>query len=143
MLWWRSIPTAIQSPLPKRLGVDAHMATWPDFNDGQFDAVLFTRSLHHIHPLDESVGRAAESLSEGGRIIVEDFAYDSVDEKTLHWFRSAIRLLEAAGLLIAGDEFLEKVLSKTETLNAWRLNHDMSCTRLLTSERNLRKFSAA
>jgi SAM-dependent methyltransferase len=108
----------------QRLGVDARMAMWPDFNGGQFDAVLFTRSLHHIHPLDESVGRAAESLAEGGRIIVEDFAYDSVDEKTLHWFRSAIRLLEAAGLLIAADEFLEKVLSKTETLNAWRLNHE-------------------
>ena len=108
----------------QRLGVDAHMAMWPDFNGGQFDAVLFTRSLHHIHPLDESVGRAAESLAEGGRIIVEDFAYDSVDEKALHWFRSAIRLLEAGGLLIAGDEFLEKVLSKTETLNAWRLNHE-------------------
>jgi 2-polyprenyl-3-methyl-5-hydroxy-6-metoxy-1,4-benzoquinol methylase len=108
----------------QRLGVDARIATWPDFNEGQFDAVLFTRSLHHIDPLDESVGRAAESLAEGGRIIVEDFAYDSVDEKTLRWFRSAIRLLEAAGLLIVDDEFLEKVLSKTETLDAWRQNHE-------------------
>jgi SAM-dependent methyltransferase len=108
----------------QRLGVDARMAMWPDFNGGQFDAVLFTRSLHHIHPLDESVGRARESLAEGGRIIVEDFAYDSVDEKTLRWFRSAIRLLEAADLLIVGEEFLEKVLSKTETLSAWRQNHE-------------------
>jgi len=107
----------------QRLGVDARIAMWPDFNGGQFDAVLFTRSLHHIHRLDESVGRAAESLAKGGRMIVEDFAYDSVDEKTLRWFRSAIRLVEAAGLL-RGDEFLEKVLSKTETLNAWRQNHE-------------------
>ncbi len=108
----------------QRLGVDARIATWPDFNGGQFDAVLFTRSLHHIHPLNESVGRAAKSLAKGGCIIVEDFAYDSVDEKTLRWFRSAIRLLEATGLLIAGDEFLEKVLSKTETLKAWQQNHE-------------------
>jgi SAM-dependent methyltransferase len=108
----------------QRLGVDARIATWPEFNGGQFDAVLFTRSLHHIHPLDESVGRAAKSLAKGGCIIVEDFAYDSVDEKTLRWFRSAIRLLEATGLLIVGDEFLEKILSKTETLNAWQQNHE-------------------
>jgi len=108
----------------QRLGVDARLAPWPDFNGGQFDAVLFTRSLHHIHPLDESVGRATKSLAEGGCIIVEDFAYDSVDEKTLRWFRSAIRLLEATGLLIVGDEFLEKILSKTETLNAWQQNHE-------------------
>jgi SAM-dependent methyltransferase len=108
----------------QRLGVDARLAMWPDFKDGQFDAVLFTRSLHHIHPLDESVERAAKSLAEGGCIIVEDFAYDSVDEKTLRWFRSAIRLLEATGLLIVGDEFLDKILSKTETLNAWQQNHE-------------------
>jgi len=108
----------------QRLGVEARIATWPDFNSGQFDAVLFTRSLHHIQPLEESVGRAAESLTEGGRIIVEDFAYDSVDEKTLRWFHSAIRLLEAAGVLIAGDELVDKILLKTETLNAWRQNHE-------------------
>ena len=108
----------------QRLGVDARIAAWPDFNDGQFDAVLFTRSLHHIHPLDESVGHAAKSLAQGGRIFVEDFAYDSVDEKTLHWFRGAIRLLEATGLLIVGDEFLERILSKTKTLDAWQQDHE-------------------
>ena len=107
----------------QRLGVDARMAMWPDFNGGQFDAVLFTRSLHHIHPLDESVGRAAESLAEGGRIIVEDFAYDSADEKTLRWFRNAIRLLEANGPDI-DDGFLVKVLSRMRTLDAWQQNHE-------------------
>ena len=107
-------------------GVDARIATWPDFNGGQFDAVLFTRSLHHIHPLDESVARAAKSLTNGGRIIVEDFAYDSVGEKTLRWFRTAIRSLEATGQLIpqARDEFLEKILAKTETLKAWQQCHE-------------------
>jgi SAM-dependent methyltransferase len=108
----------------QRLAVDARLATWPDFNGGHFDAVLFTRSLHHIHPLDESVARAAKSLTKGGRIIVEDFAYESADEKTLHWFRSAIRLLEPTGLLIISDDFRDKVLSKAETLNAWRQNHE-------------------
>jgi SAM-dependent methyltransferase len=71
-----SIATAPQ------LGVDAHVATWPGFDHGYFDAVLFTRSLHHIHPLEESVRHAAESLADDGRIIVEDFAYESADEKT-------------------------------------------------------------
>src|SRR2546430_6509342 len=48
----------------RRLGVNAHVATWPDFDQGQFDAVLFTRSLHHIHPLGESVRRSEEHTSE-------------------------------------------------------------------------------
>ena len=103
----------------QRLGVDARVATWPDFNDDDFDAVLFTRSLHHIHPLAESVKHAADRLADDGRIIVEDFAYESTDEKTLRWFARVIRSLKTAGLLIEGDE----LLSKTETLNEWRENH--------------------
>jgi SAM-dependent methyltransferase len=108
----------------RNLGIDAHVATWPDFDEGRFDAVLFTRSLHHIHPLDHSVRRAAASLREGGRIIVEDFAYESADEKTLRWFSSALRLLEATGSLAVTDEFLKTVSSKTATLKAWRENHE-------------------
>jgi SAM-dependent methyltransferase len=108
----------------RRLGVDARIAIWPDFHDGQFDAVLFTRSLHHIHPLDEALGHAVQNLAAGGRIIVEDFAYESTDEKTLRWFSSVIRFLEATGSLTVTDEFLERVLSKTETLKAWQQNHE-------------------
>jgi SAM-dependent methyltransferase len=108
----------------KRLGVDARVATWPDFGGGKFDAVVFTRSLHHIHPLDEAVKHAADSLADGGRIIVEDFAYESVDEKTLGWFGDAVRRLKTASLLVEDDQFLNKVLSKTDTLNAWRQNHE-------------------
>ena len=110
--------------LARRLGRDARVATWPDFDDGRFDAVVFTRSLHHIHLLDESIGHAADNLTDEGRIIVEDFAYESADAKTLRWFASTIRLLSATGLLIRDDEFLNKILSKTDTLKAWRQDHE-------------------
>src|SRR4029453_3344816 len=89
-------------------------------NEGHFDAVLFTRSLHHIHPLDEAVRHAADSLIEGGVIIGEVFAYESTDEKTLRWFGSAIRILEAANLLAEDDP----LLAKQETLKAWRQSHE-------------------
>jgi SAM-dependent methyltransferase len=107
-----------------RLGVDSRVAKWPDFSDGCFDAVLFTRSLHHIHPLDRAVQHAADTLREGGRIIIEDFAHESADERTLRWFVSTVRLLQATGSLAEDDEFLQKVLSKTRTLKAWRQNHE-------------------
>jgi SAM-dependent methyltransferase len=108
----------------ERLGVDARIAAWPDFEDGQFDAILFTRSLHHIHPLDKAVQRAADSLVIGGRLIVEDFAYEMADEKTLRWFGEVIGRLDAADLLVKDGEFLNAVRSKTETLKAWRENHE-------------------
>src|SRR6058998_3564490 len=90
----------------RRLGVDARVATWPDFDERHFDAVLFTHSLHHIHLLHEAVRHAADSLVEGGVIIVEEFAHESTDEKTLRWFASTIRILEAASLLAEDDPLL-------------------------------------
>ena len=125
----------------RQLGVDARVATWPDFDEGHFDVVLFIRSLHHIHPLDESVRQAASSLAEGGLIIVEDFAYESTDEKTLRWFSSAIRLIEATGLLIVSDEFQHRVLTKTETLNAWRQSHEEELHTAAEIDAHLEKVS--
>jgi SAM-dependent methyltransferase len=104
------------------LGVDARIAAWPNFEDGQFDAVLFTRSLHHVHPLDKAVQRAADSLVIGGRLIVEDFAYEMAEEKTLRWFGDAIGQLDDADLLVNDDDFLNAV--RSGTLEAWRKNHD-------------------
>ena len=124
----------------RRLDVDARVATWPKFDEGHFDAVLFIRSLHHIHPLDESVRHSADSLVEGGLIIVEDFAYESTDEKTLRWFRSAIRLIEATGLLIVSDDFQHRY-SKTETLEAWRQSHEQELHTAAEIDAHLEKVS--
>jgi SAM-dependent methyltransferase len=106
------------------LGVDARTAAWPDFEDGLFDAVLFTRSLHHVHPLDKAVQRAADSLVIGGRLIVEDFAYETAEEKTLQWFADVIDRLDGAGLLVKGDDFLTALRSRTEMVKMWRENHE-------------------
>ena len=125
----------------RRLDVDARVATWPKFDEGHFDAVLFIRSLHHIHPLDESVRHSADSLVEGGLIIVEDFAYESTDEKTLRWFSSAIRLIEATGLLIVSDDFQHRVSSKTETLEAWRQSHEQELHTAAEIDAHLEKVS--
>jgi SAM-dependent methyltransferase len=89
-----------------------------------FDAVLFTRSLHHIHPLRDAVAAAAECLRAGGRIIVEDFAYESTDEQTLRWFVGASRSVAAFGLLIKRDELLDDILGAGASLAAWRRHHD-------------------
>jgi len=106
------------------LGVDARIAAWPDFEDGLFDAVLFTRSLHHMHPLDKAVQRAADTLVIGGRLIVEDFAHETADERALQWFADVIDQLDGADLLVKGDDFLSTLRSRNETLKIWRENHE-------------------
>ena len=71
-------------------GVDARMMQWPAPIDGPFDAVLFTRSLHHISPLDDAIAAAARQLVAGGRIIVEDFRAEGGGERDRRWFGDAI-----------------------------------------------------
>jgi SAM-dependent methyltransferase len=106
------------------LGLDARVSNWPEFRENGFDAVLFTRSLHHIHPLARAVQAAAECLQAGGCVIVEDFAYESVDERTLRWFASTLRILAAAGLLIARCDLLDDLLGSAAPLEVWRKHHD-------------------
>src|ERR1044072_8732539 len=53
------------------LGVDTRLARWQVTIGGSFDAILFTRSLHHIAPLEEAIAQAIRSLRPGGKIIVE------------------------------------------------------------------------
>jgi len=74
-------------------------------------------------------------------IIVDDFAYESTDEKTLRWFSSAIRLIEATGLLMVSDEFQHRVLSKAETLRAWRQSHEQQLHTAAEIDAHLKRVS--
>lgn len=94
-----------------QLGVDARLAQWPQFMGDDFDAILFTRSLHHIHPLDQAVEQAAHSLSSQGRVIIEDFAFSEVDSQTMEWFASLIGLLKSANLIDESEPFLRGAVS--------------------------------
>ena len=66
-------------------GVDARQANFLDYQDEPFDVVLFTRSLHHIHPLEKAVRKAAELLKPAGRLLIEEFGAELVDDATLNW----------------------------------------------------------
>jgi SAM-dependent methyltransferase len=90
-----SDPNAVE--LARARGVDARLASWPVPVPGRFDAVLFTRSLHHMARLDDSLAAAFDCLGDGGRVIVEDFAYDEAPEPSLRWFRSVARVVAAGG----------------------------------------------
>lgn len=75
--------------------VNANLKRWPSppaktggeggqRPDEGADAILFTRSLHHISPLDEAV-RAARAANT---ILIEDFALNEVSESFKEWLRS-------------------------------------------------------
>ena len=53
---------------------------------GPFDAVLASRSLHHIHDLAGGLSKLERLLVPGGRMIVVEHAFDRLDEPTAGWY---------------------------------------------------------
>jgi SAM-dependent methyltransferase len=74
-------------------GVDAARMDYFDVR-GQFDALLFTRSFHHIWPLDAAIAHAATLVAPGGTIIFDELAHDACDLGTAAWFYDVQALLE-------------------------------------------------
>lgn len=64
-----------------------------------FDAVIFSRVLHHLAPLDAAIVHGARLLVPGGTLIVEDFAVERMDAPTARWFFETIELLQVAGMM--------------------------------------------
>ena len=110
-------------------GVPAVVASWPKFASSvSFDAIAFTRSLHHINPLGEAIGRARELLNPGGLLLIEDFALEEVDEATVHWFVKALRSEQGkASINPIADQLATKLLSASDVMQTWRRNraHDL------------------
>lgn len=80
-------------------GVDARIATFPSFEAPPFDAVLFTRSLHHVGSLDDALERTRDLLEPGGALLVEDWAWERVDDATAEWAFGLRSTLSGAGLV--------------------------------------------
>ncbi|HWN83366.1 MAG TPA: methyltransferase domain-containing protein [Candidatus Udaeobacter sp.] len=107
-------------------GLDARQVEWPAFDDPTpFDAVLFTRSLHHIGPLAPAVRRAREILRPRGRVLVEDFARHEVAPLAAEWLYQVLALLDGAGLLRRqSDPLLGAMRREGDALAAWQAAHD-------------------
>ena len=56
-----------------------------DEPDGSFDAALAVRSLHHVEPLRESCERLAALVRPGGRLVVDEFDVERLDERAARW----------------------------------------------------------
>jgi SAM-dependent methyltransferase len=110
-------------------GVPTVIGLWPKFDSNvAFDAIAFTRSLHHINPLSEAIVRARDLLTPEGLLLVEDFAPDEVNEATVHWFVKVLRSKKAKALinLVAG-QIATELLSAADVMQTWRQNrgHDL------------------
>jgi SAM-dependent methyltransferase len=84
---------------------------------GEYDVVLFTRSLHHAEGLDDILAHAVTLLAPGGQVIIEEFAWERVDHAAADFLYDNRALLVATGLLDAE-------LPSGDLLDAWVTGHD-------------------
>jgi SAM-dependent methyltransferase len=110
-------------------GVRAVVASWPKFDSSvSFDAIAFTRSLHHINPLRQAIVRARELLNPNGFLLIEDFALDDVNQATVAWFAKILRSMQGKALINpVPDQLATVLLSATDVMQTWRDNraHDL------------------
>ena len=110
-------------------GVPALVRSWPEFDgNASFDAIAFTRSLHHINPLCEAVARARELLNPTGLLLIEDFAFDEANEATIDWFVTVLRSEQGRTLINpVADQLVTELLSATDVMRTWHNNrgHDV------------------
>jgi len=115
-------------------GVDCILSTLEKFESEPFDAIICSRSLHHIQPLDRSMATASKLLKPGGLLLVDDFGYERVDQKTASWLFNLAELLAIGkenshhGWLTAGRK--EKTIlgpghELSEALTIWRKHFEV------------------
>ena len=56
----------------------------------RFDAVVANRSLHHIVDLRGGVDRIHSLLASGGALILNEFAWDRMDQATAAWYQGHV-----------------------------------------------------
>ena len=83
---------------------------------GMYDAVLFTRSLHHAENLEGILEHAVNLLAPDGQIIIEEFAWERVDHLAAGFLYDNRAMLVAAGLLDADHP-------SGDLLDAWIVGH--------------------
>jgi SAM-dependent methyltransferase len=126
----------------QRRGVPATIASWPEFGGNvSFDAIAFTRSLHHISPLREAIGHARELLRPTGLLLIEDFAFKDVNEATINWFVKVLRSKQGMALINrVSDQLVTELLSSTNAMETWQRNrahevHSIAAMSEIVSER--------
>jgi SAM-dependent methyltransferase len=109
-------PAAVEAA--RKAGVAALLADLTVYDSEPFEAVVFSLSLHHMHPLGKAAERAGELVAPGGRLVLDEFAWDWADRAAAAWFYDTAELLAVAGVL-------ERVegLSGPDRLACWRAGH--------------------
>jgi nucleoside-diphosphate-sugar epimerase len=93
-------------------GANFRAVALEDFDDEQsFDAAVAERVFHHVHPLGSALDKVARMAP---LLILDEFAWDRIDDAAREWYEGQRRALVAAGREPIGPPDLTR----------WREEHD-------------------
>ena len=102
-------PDAPEGPLFRQVSLE-------EFDErGPFDAVVASRSLHHVPDLDLAVQKIDSLLVRGGLVVLDDYAKERFDRKTAAWY------YEQRETIAAGDG-PEAPASLEECVREWEVD---------------------
>jgi SAM-dependent methyltransferase len=87
----------------------------------EFDAVVAERVFHHVHPLGDALDKVARLAP---LFILDEFAWDRIDEPTREWYEGQHRALSAAGREPPGPPDLAAWRARWEDLHPSYLLRD-------------------
>jgi len=61
-----------------------------ELEEAPFDTAVAVVSMHHVRPLPDSCRRLAELIEPGGRLVLDEFDVDRVDERAAGWVLSHV-----------------------------------------------------
>jgi hypothetical protein len=96
-------PRAPDGPLFRRV-------TLEELEPERYDAVVAARVLHHVADLDVALDKLAAAAP---LLILDEFAWERMDEPTIEWYEGQHRMLALAGAMPHGPPDLEE----------WRREH--------------------
>jgi len=96
-------PRAPKGPLFRRVTLD-------ELEPDRYDAVVAGRVLHHVVDLDAALDKLAAAAP---LLILDEFAWERMDEPTIDWYEGQYRMLQLAGSEPPGPPDLAK----------WRREH--------------------
>lgn len=101
-------------------GVAARQTTLAEFHGPVFDAVVCSRSLHHIPDLVEASQQLVALLSDTGVLFIDEFDRAAADGATAAWFYGTRRLLTVTGAAVEDEDIPVGV----DPLAQWRHDHE-------------------
>jgi SAM-dependent methyltransferase len=104
-------------------GVPAKVANLLEFSGDQFDLILMSRSLHHIHPVESAVAKIGSLLKPGGILVVDEFAPELMDLRTALWIYGLKSVLQAEAHHTGHGLHLENGSIPADPIAHWREHH--------------------